>query len=170
MHMILIYKTFWGKHRVVWNAYCLVWSLCHVPNSVLINTLIIMRPCYLLRASKWAAHVNYDFDGRICCEMRLHCGTKPQAWPLYRAASSGKRLAVWQAPICVARASSSIATIWQCFDAWRQGVPHCHLLANKQTNKLHGLSPRANYTDRATAACRRSDCQLLRIESATWSA
>jgi hypothetical protein len=38
----------------------------------------------------------------------------------------------------------------------------CHL-------KLHGLSPRANYTDRATAACRRSDCQLLRIEGATWS-
>jgi hypothetical protein len=36
--------------------------------------------------------------------------------------------------------------------------------------KLHGLSPRANYTDRATAACRRSDCQLVRIESATWSA
>jgi hypothetical protein len=30
--------------------------------------------------------------------------------------------------------------------------------------KLHGLSPRANYTDRATAACRGSDCQLLRIE------
>jgi hypothetical protein len=27
--------------------------------------------------------------------------------------------------------------------------------------KLHGLSPRANYIDRATAACRRSDCQLL---------
>jgi hypothetical protein len=36
--------------------------------------------------------------------------------------------------------------------------------------KLHGLSPRANYTDLATAACRRSDCQLLRIEGATWSA
>jgi hypothetical protein len=35
---------------------------------------------------------------------------------------------------------------------------------------LHGLSPRANYTDRATAACRRSDCRLLRIEGATWSA
>jgi hypothetical protein len=36
--------------------------------------------------------------------------------------------------------------------------------------KLHGLSPRANYTDRETAACRRSDCQLVRIEGATWSA
>jgi hypothetical protein len=30
-------------------------------------------------------------------------------------------------------------------------------------NKLHGLSPRANYTDQATATCRQSDCQLLRI-------
>jgi hypothetical protein len=36
--------------------------------------------------------------------------------------------------------------------------------------KLHGLSPRTNHTDRATAACRRSYCQLLRIECATWSA
>jgi hypothetical protein len=35
---------------------------------------------------------------------------------------------------------------------------------------LDGLSPRANYTDRETAACRRSDCQLLQIEGATWSA
>jgi hypothetical protein len=33
--------------------------------------------------------------------------------------------------------------------------------------KLHGLSPRANYTDRATAASRRSDCQRLWIEGAT---
>jgi hypothetical protein len=36
--------------------------------------------------------------------------------------------------------------------------------------KLHGLSPRANYTDRASAVCGRSDCQRLRIEGATWSA
>jgi hypothetical protein len=36
--------------------------------------------------------------------------------------------------------------------------------------KLHGLSPRANNTDRATAVCRRSDCQLLWIKGATWSA
>jgi hypothetical protein len=39
-----------------------------------------------------------------------------------------------------------------------------------KTPKLHGLSPRANYTDRATAACRRSDCQLVRIEDAMLSA
>jgi hypothetical protein len=36
-----------------------------------------------------------------------------------------------------------------------------YLEETKQTkNKLHGLSPRANYTDRATAAYRRSDWQL----------
>jgi hypothetical protein len=35
------------------------------------------------------------------------------------------------------------------------------ITTTKQTNKLHGLSPRANYTDRATAACRRSECQLF---------
>jgi hypothetical protein len=62
-------------------------------------------------------------------------------------------------------------------DRSRAGPPrtlNCHWYSvigfkNKQ-NKLHGLSPRANYTDRATAACRRSDFQLLRIEGATWSA
>jgi hypothetical protein len=43
---------------------------------------------------------------------------------------------------------------------------HVHILKKK----LHGLSPRANYTDRATAACRRSDCQLVQIEGATWAA
>jgi hypothetical protein len=39
----------------------------------------------------------------------------------------------------------------------------------KTKTKPHNLSPRANYTDRATAACRRSDCQTLRIEDATLS-
>jgi hypothetical protein len=40
----------------------------------------------------------------------------------------------------------------------------------KTKTKLHGLSLRANYTDQTTAACRRSNCQLVRIEGATWSA
>jgi hypothetical protein len=49
------------------------------------------------------------------------------------------------------------------------GDVECYVIVIKLL-KLHGLSPRANYTDRATAACRRSDCQLVRIEGATWSA
>jgi hypothetical protein len=45
-----------------------------------------------------------------------------------------------------------------------------HVSFKYRYQKLHGLSPRANYTDWATAACRRSDCQLLRIYGGTWSA
>jgi hypothetical protein len=37
----------------------------------------------------------------------------------------------------------------------------CGDVMYKKKTKLHGLSPRANYTDRATATCRRSDCQLF---------
>jgi hypothetical protein len=43
----------------------------------------------------------------------------------------------------------------------------CWIQIRKETP---GLSPRANYTDRSTTACRRSDYQLLQIEGVTWSA
>jgi hypothetical protein len=36
-----------------------------------------------------------------------------------------------------------------------------YIINKRLQKKLHGLSPRANYTDRATTACRRSDCQLF---------
>jgi hypothetical protein len=52
----------------------------------------------------------------------------------------------------------------------RQVLRFYQTIIIKKKTKLHGLSPLANYTDRATAACRRSECQLLRIEDATWSA
>jgi glutamate racemase len=38
-----------------------------------------------------------------------------------------------------------------------------HFPLRKKLNSV-ALSPQANYTDRGTAACRRSCCQLLRIE------
>jgi hypothetical protein len=47
---------------------------------------------------------------------------------------------------------------------------HIRLFWNSVHKKLHGLSPREDCTDRATAACRRSLCQFLQIEGATWSA
>jgi hypothetical protein len=62
---------------------------------------------------------------------------------------------------------------WSLFTVTITGVSELDCLASnclKQTNKLHGLSPRANYTDWATGSCRRSDCQRLRRECATWSA
>jgi hypothetical protein len=71
-------------------------------------------------------------------------------------------------------------TCWDWFSFWPKFLtqdPVIILLYYKKTcftlilkKQYSGLSPRANYTDRATVACRRSDCQLLRIEGATWSA
>jgi hypothetical protein len=72
--------------------------------------------------------------------------------------------------------SSSYRTNYSTFNTWdrRQLTPRGVFGTSSNRSrtinikkKLHGLSPRANYTDRATAACRRSDCQLLRIEGAT---
>jgi hypothetical protein len=40
----------------------------------------------------------------------------------------------------------------------------------KQMKTFRGFSPQANYTERATAACRRSLWQLWRIEGVAWSA
>jgi hypothetical protein len=48
---------------------------------------------------------------------------------------------------------------------------HCSAVrVHHSKKKLCGLSPRTNYTDRATAACHRSQCQLLRLEAVSWSA
>jgi hypothetical protein len=44
-----------------------------------------------------------------------------------------------------------------------------YFFTSKKKTEVRGLSTRAKYTDRLTATCRRSKCQLLRIEGATWS-
>jgi hypothetical protein len=64
--------------------------------------------------------------------------------------------------IYVWKVESHVQIVDQCA-SWKIFSGADNLILLKKT-KLHGPSPRANYTDRATAACRRSDCQLLRIE------
>jgi hypothetical protein len=55
-------------------------------------------------------------------------------------------------------------------DTYFSQLQHLQNNVLHKKTKLYGLSPRANYTDRATAACRRSNCQCFRLEGATWSA
>jgi hypothetical protein len=52
------------------------------------------------------------------------------------------------------------------------GNHYFHLTQNLKSLliNLRGFSPQANYTNRATAACRRSYCQLLWTKGVTWSA
>jgi hypothetical protein len=60
---------------------------------------------------------------------------------------------------------------WRAYRVWETWTVSANdSVCYYRKKNLHGLSPRANYTDWATATCRRSDCQLLRIEGATWSA
>jgi hypothetical protein len=82
---------------------------------------------------------------------------------LHLVFQSSVRSAVGDVYSCVHPAESKPTNIYGQF------FPVLEVSAKLKT-KLHGLSPRANYTDRATAACQRSDCQLLRIEGAKWSA
>jgi hypothetical protein len=76
-----------------------------------------------------------------------------------------------QGSLCFAKRDPQIQMGIYC--RWmRTRVVQGHTTTTTTTtnNKLYGLSPRANYTDRATTGCRRNDCQLLRTEGVTWSA
>jgi hypothetical protein len=48
-------------------------------------------------------------------------------------------------------------------------TPILLFLIRSLNNKLRGLGPRANYTDRVTAACQRSHFQLFGIRGVAWS-
>jgi hypothetical protein len=54
-------------------------------------------------------------------------------------------------------------TVWETgnFDTQNFKCGKVYYTNSIKKTKLHGLSPRANYTDKATAACRRSDYQLF---------
>jgi hypothetical protein len=96
-------------------------------------------------------------NNHSCVEVpqKEFCDSKIWSWGPYFTVSF-ETLSTW-------RARSHI------YIPQEQGGPDI-ALGTKTKTKLCGLSPWANYTDRATAACRRSDCQLVRIEGATWSA
>jgi hypothetical protein len=58
----------------------------------------------------------------------------------------------------------------QALKCYRGGQRIYRQHGNNITTKLRSFSPQAYYTYRATAACRRRQCQLLRIEGVAWSA
>jgi hypothetical protein len=66
---------------------------------------------------------------------------------------------------CTTSINSLSFNICRLQPVWRVNIIH-----SARVNKFCGLSPRENYTDLATNACRRSYCQFLRLEGATWSA
>jgi hypothetical protein len=67
----------------------------------------------------------------------------------------------WDKKQCRYTSSLSQVFITSCLIKHRDIFTLVVTYRTKTKTKLHGLSSRVNYTDRATAACRRSDCQLL---------
>jgi hypothetical protein len=56
------------------------------------------------------------------------------------------------------------------FEDFVDGLKFERTRKHKRNYKLRILSPRANYTDQAIAACQRNYCQLSLIERVAWSA
>jgi hypothetical protein len=106
--------------------------------------------------------VNYKTGPKACMGQGSELGQLPSCW------KSGNISPSFSLPQTVLRHVGTGAVSSATCDCFT--FQHWTLYdMNETKTKLHGLSPRANYTDRATAACRRSECQLLRIEGATWS-
>jgi hypothetical protein len=86
-------------------------------------------------------------------------GTRCVSFPLHTVHANQDYISEQVLDICIWR----VFQLWLC--RWRANM--CCNVQNwrmrSALKNLHGLSPQANFTDRATAACRRSDCQLLRI-------
>jgi hypothetical protein len=106
-------------------------------------------------------------SGRKCCSRILEMEIHTYENVLKRNTNSIKLIIYSSSPIYHS-SSNRFGENWLYCSNHKSPIRSIRNHTKKK--KFHGLSPRANYTDRATAACRRSACQLLRIDSATWSA
>jgi hypothetical protein len=138
-----------GYRFVVNICTWIVNKLCTKPHAEFAHLLITCRNCSVRYAvpncSRWSyGSVQFVFKvGWTVVPFRAWC------WPL-------GALRFWEGrPVSKNVCYCGAVLLSVCI---QEG---CTSMDKKE---LHGLSRRANYTDRATAACRRSDCQLLRIE------
>jgi hypothetical protein len=139
----ILFSTIWEPHSVPMNV-AIFWDIAQC------------IPIHLLNAGFWSgSFFTLKMEVIRFSEMLVHIG-------LHGAISQKMIIFIYCSVLFCSHAPQTFRTEYSRHSAFKGST--------KLKTKLHGLSPRANYTDRATAACRRSDCQLLRIEGATWSA
>jgi hypothetical protein len=130
-------------------------------------------------------HVKSEASGHNCAALRegtLHEATEMRVYYQNLAVahkSTPRQYTGWQDTYTLITSVGHPLHLWCSV--------HAHYIASRMRYKAHkgknsnfftklklteirGLSPRAIYTDRAIAACRRSYCQILRIEGVAWSA
>jgi hypothetical protein len=136
-------------------------------NNIANNTEWLKCPSAYITETLWCTEewrwfLGSKLDAEVNCKLQpfYHWeSTKPQVLSVQKTRWEPNFVAKWKIAV-PSRKGSLVLQPW------------LDIKDTKQTykTKLYGLSPRANYTDRATAASRRSGCQLLRIKGATWSA
>jgi hypothetical protein len=120
-------------------------------------------------------HLNKYFASHCHDECRKICPAALELFRAYRQKTEGKldrnyatlqtclEIRFWEQCMLFTALYSPSLSLLCTFSYWGSFT-----ILHYRKKKLHGLSSRTKYTDRATASCRRSDCQLLRIEGATW--
>jgi hypothetical protein len=136
------------------------------------NNIRVFR---LAKTAREAIHVvpRTDASWQMYWRLQLKYRHLPLSLVVKLSAREHQRFSCSDRHVSVLHAKHTLETSWLGMLACSLRPSRRSILAiSKLTKKtkLHGLSPRANYTDRATDACRRSDCQLLRTKGATWSA
>jgi hypothetical protein len=125
------------------------------------------RSCLMVEVVKKQNRVRHEESNTLSnccnfCSVRLDCNYATKARENLDSSTNESHTH----PFMFQHILTAVSRIY-LFNLWLLEIFKSLLIHKK---RLHGLSPRANYTDRATATCRRSDCQLLRIEGVTWSA
>jgi hypothetical protein len=146
-----------GLRRNIWNETCgNVWNSREKPHSSCITKLKTgnrdkWRAGMQLQRNEWTIQVNKACSPSVC-----FCFVMTELWAgetvtevVFRPLSGGEK-------------NRRLMEAWKLIKQVAE-IDYTPCASERQ-------SPRANYTDRATAACRRWKCQLLWIEGATWSA
>jgi hypothetical protein len=120
----------------------------------------VMKICHCVR---YILFCNKTFEGQRECFMQ-HSFSIQVCKAVFLAFGPGLLTRMPSVPRIqqVVKGVMGLSCCVACTESGHAGASMFHIL-----KKLRGLSPRANYTDRATAACR---LRFLRIEGATWSA
>jgi hypothetical protein len=120
------------------SIYIETWTLWpHNAKDIRINkTMPSLCNVFEIRCTIW--HFSTPFVNHLHCQYPTNCSMTCVYY-------SRKRLCVWKMEACYCRQNKDTSV-------QREQSSH----EKKTKTKLRGLSPQANYTDRATAACRRS--------------
>jgi hypothetical protein len=162
----------------IWRRVDLVWSDVSEEHIDCIQSAATWSPWFLARGLFYPEHggnmflrnvssrkIYVNTSQRCCCFLYYTTGSSSSL--CYGQINKGMNtVSMERLGICWEIRANSGLWIEYFSNFWR--IDRFFYITETKT-KLRSFSSQANYTDRATAACRRSQCQLLRIKGVAWS-